>query len=74
MKSICELLQVVGTTHGEVINAIDDSAFKAFEDCIQTKCAKTAEADYVITRNKLDFEHFEIPVLMPKELLDALSV
>lgn len=74
LKSICELLQVVGTTHEEVINAIDHSAFKDFEDCIQTKCAKTAGADYIITRNKPDFEHSEITVLTPKELFDALSV
>ena len=69
LKSICELLEVVGTTHDEVVKALDMTSFKDFEDCIQTKCAKTAKADYVITRNKSDFTESEIPVLTPQEWL-----
>jgi len=69
LKSVCELLQVVGTTHEEVITALDTPAFKDFEDCIQTKCAKAAKADYVITRNKIDFSESEVPVLTPQEWL-----
>lgn len=72
LKSVCELLQVVGTSHDEVVNALDNTEFKDFEDCIQTKCAKTAKADYVVTRNTVDFEHSEIPVLSPKELLKII--
>ena len=67
--SICELLQVVGTSHNEVINALKMTEFKDFEDCIQVKCAKTAGADYVITRNNADFDLSEIPVLSPAELI-----
>ncbi len=73
LRSICELLQVVGTTHDEVISALDTVEFKDFEDCIQTKCAKTAKADYVVTRNTADFERSEIPVLTPKELLKIVE-
>lgn len=69
LRSICDLLRVVGTTHEEVVKAIDTPAFKDFEDCIQTKCAKTAKAEYVITRNKSDFAKSEIPVLTPQEWL-----
>ncbi len=72
LKSICELLQVVGTTHEEVISAIDTRNFKDFEDCIQTKCAKSAKADYVITRNVSDFAFSEIPVLTPEQLLSIV--
>ncbi|MBQ4397260.1 MAG: PIN domain-containing protein [Clostridia bacterium] len=74
IKSICELLEVVGTPHQEVMNAIDTVAFKDFEDCIQSKCAKTVVADYIITRNTSDFEHSEIPVKTPRELIDSLEV
>jgi len=70
LKSICELLQIVGTTHDEVVKALDTPEFKDFEDCIQTKCAKTAKADYIITRNKQDFSESEIPVLTPQEWLE----
>ncbi|MEE1173008.1 MAG: PIN domain-containing protein [Ruminococcus sp.] len=69
LKSICELLRVVGTTHEEVIAALDNTAFRDFEDCIQTKCAKTAKADYIVTRNDSDFIHSEIPVILPHEAL-----
>ena len=69
LKSICELLQIVGTTHDEVVNALDSPEFKDFEDCIQSKCAKSAKADFIITRNNQDFSESEIPVLTPQEWL-----
>lgn len=69
LRSICDLLEVVGTSHDEVIAAIERTDFKDFEDCIQTKCAKTANADYIITRNTDDFKLSEIVVLTPQELI-----
>lgn len=67
LKAICTLLQIVGTTHEEVIKAIDATDFKDFEDCIQSKCAKTANAQYIITRNTTDFSTSEISALTPQE-------
>ena len=55
LTAICNLLQVTGTTHEEVLHAIQMTTFKDFEDCIQSKCAKSANADYIITRNVSDF-------------------
>ena len=49
MKSVCELLQVVGTSHDEVMAALENDRFEDFEDCIQSKCAKTANADSLST-------------------------
>ena len=72
LKAICTLLQVVGTTHEEVLKAIDTTDFKDFEDCIQSKCAKTANAQYIITRNTADFASSEIPVLTPQEFLATI--
>ena len=69
LSDICCILEVVGTSHSEVISAIENSAFKDFEDCIQTKCAKTARADYIISRNKSDFLLSEVPVLTPQEFI-----
>lgn len=69
LRSICDLLEVVGTSHDEVIAAIERTDFKDFEDCIQTKCAKTANADYIITRNTDDFKLSEIAVLTPQEFV-----
>lgn len=66
LTAICNLLQVTGTTHEEVLHAIQMTTFKDFEDCIQSKCAKSANADYIITRNVSDFLKSEIPVLTPQ--------
>lgn len=73
LRSLCDLFRVVGTTHDEVLNAIDTADFKDFEDCIQTKCAKTARADYIITRNPDDFKLSEIAVLTPQKLIEKLN-
>lgn len=73
LKSICELLEVIGTTHEEVVNALEMTEFMDFEDCIQSKCAKSFGADFIITRNQSDFAHSEIPVLSPKEILEKME-
>ena len=73
LRTICDLLEVVGTSHDEVVSAIDNSDFKDFEDCVQTKCAKSAQADYIITRNTIDFKQSEIAVLTPKELFEIVD-
>lgn len=72
LKAVCELLQVVGTSHDEVLKAIDAVDFKDFEDCIQSKCAKTANAEYIITRNLPDFTASEIPAVTPDKFLASL--
>lgn len=70
LKSLCEVLTVTGTTHDEVMNALDNADFKDFEDCIQTKCAKSISADYIVTRNKADFTLSEIKAVSPQELFE----
>lgn len=44
-----------------------------FLDCLVATCAKSIRCDYIITRNKKDFEEFDIPLLTPSELLQQLS-
>ena len=72
LKAVCELFQVVGTSHDEVLKAINTSDFKDLEDCIQSKCAKTANAEHIITRNVQDFKFSEIPAITPQEFLASL--
>ena len=72
LKAVCELLQVVSTSHDEVLNAIESADFKDFEDCIQSKCAKSVNAEYIITRNVSDFEFSEIPAITPEEFLSSI--
>lgn len=72
LKTVCEFLQVVGTSHDEVLNAINAVDFKDFEDCIQSKCAKSANAEYIITRNVSDFELSEIQAVTPQTFFASL--
>ena len=69
MTGICKILCVVGTTHEEILNALSNVDFRDFEDCVQMKCAKTVNADYIITRNANDFVNSEVPVISPDDFL-----
>lgn len=48
------------------------SEFKDFEDAMQYFSAKHENVDYIITRNKKDFEASDIPVFEPQEFVDYL--
>lgn len=73
LRSVCELLEVTGTSHKEVIKAIEMEKFSDFEDCIQSKCAKSAQADYIITRNTGDFSYSEVRAITPEELFKMIE-
>ena len=70
---ICNLLQVTTTSHNEIIKAINMIEFKDFEDCLQDRCAKNVSADYIITRNTLDFTYSEVPAILPEDFLKILN-
>lgn len=74
MNDICSFLQVVGASHEEVVNAIQNREFKDFEDCLQDKCAIMANAEYIITRNPLDFAYSQIPAISPEDFLERLEL
>lgn len=65
MKIICD-------TNNDVLTAFQKKA-KDFEDCLVAACAKSIRCDYIVTRNKKDFEEFDVPILTPSELLQQLS-
>ena len=48
------------------------SGFEDFEDAMQYFSAKHENVDYIITRNKKDFESSDIPVFEPQEFVDYL--
>ena len=53
----------------KIINMSIDSEFADFEDAIQYFSAVRCDADSIITRNKKDFKHSDVPVLSPDEFL-----
>ena len=73
LKDICQIFQVVSASQEEILNAIEKDSFADFEDCLQDKCAKEANADYIVTCNGIDFAHSEVLAVNPKEFLQKLS-
>ena len=68
MKKLSALLNVVDTTHGHFMSALDLQA-KDFEDALQYYCAISNQCEIIVTRNKKDFNFSSINVLTPEELL-----
>ncbi|MCM1219901.1 MAG: PIN domain-containing protein [Lachnospiraceae bacterium] len=73
MADICNCLYVASANHEEILDAINRDEFKDFEDCLQDKCAKTVDADYIVTRNTSDFLNSEVKAVLPEELLDIIK-
>ncbi|MDE7211574.1 MAG: PIN domain-containing protein [Lachnospiraceae bacterium] len=73
MEDICSFLRVTGAEHEEVVGAIRRKDFPDFEDCLQDKCAKSAGAEYIITRNPSDFMNSEVPAVEPEIFLEMLK-
>lgn len=69
---LLEIIKVCSVTNHDVLTAFQKRA-KDFEDCLVATCAKSIHCEYIITRNKKDFEEFDIPLLTPAELVQHFS-
>ena len=69
---VLEIVKICSVTNDDVLTAFQRKA-KDFEDCLVATCAKSIHCDYIVTRNKKDFEEFDIPVLTPTEFLEQFS-
>lgn len=73
LMNICGFLRVAGASHEEVVRAIGKKEFRDFEDCLQDRCAKSVEAQYIVTRNVADFSGSEVPAVLPEDFLRKMS-
>ena len=74
MRQLCALMTLSGAENETVMAAIDDPAFKDFEDAMQDCCAIESKADYIITANIKDYAgHSRVPALTPKDFLSMVS-
>ena len=67
LRALCDILTVEALGRGQIINALDDSGFTDFEDCLQYQCAAAFSADFIITRNADDFTASPIPAISPED-------
>ena len=61
----CEIFDVIGIDRNKLTAALTNSLFSDYEDCLQSLCASSFHADYIITRNPKDYEGSKIPVILP---------
>ena len=73
LRDLCSIINVSAASQSEVMAAIDKAEFKDFEDCLQDKCAKEAEADYIVTCNIRDYSEAEIEAIVPSKLLSIIE-
>jgi predicted nucleic acid-binding protein len=69
---LCDIVDIVGFGKQEIITSLLNDDFSDFEDCLQTECAKRANADYIITRNLADFSNSQILAISPEKFLQTL--
>ena len=65
--SLFRTYEIVPIDSQKLTAALRNEDFKDFEDCLQVECAKSVDANYIITRDKKDFAGSEIPCVTPAE-------
>ena len=68
LNSLCAIVTPVGCSANILKHALSAS-LPDFEDAIQLYCAKTCDADYLVTRNAKDFTEADLAVVTPEEFL-----
>lgn len=73
LNDICDILVVTGATHEQVREAIRNSDFHDFEDCLQDECAVHVNAEYIVTCNAKDFRQAKIPAVTPDVFVKIIA-
>ena len=70
---LCEFIDVVGIQRKQIIDALENKDFDDIEDRLQVECAMEVNANYIITRDILDFSASPIPTIQPEDFLTLIS-
>lgn len=68
-----EILQVEAVDGEKLRTALKNGMFADFEDCLQVECAKSAAADFIITRNAKDYALSDVPILSPEQFVERFD-
>ena len=69
LSQLCRVLTVINIDEVKIANALKNNSFDDIEDCLQDECARSFQADYLITRNVKDFSGGKIKAIEPVEFL-----
>ena len=71
---LSEITEIIGIDKNKILSALKDNAFLDFEDSVQSECAKSFSADYIITRNIKDFLNGTVQPILPDDFLKIIAV
>lgn len=69
LNEMCRVMSVVGIDDKRLISAVNNLRFDDIEDCLQSVCAESCGAEYIITRNLDDFKGSEIAAISPSQFI-----
>ncbi|MFH1504216.1 MAG: PIN domain-containing protein [Candidatus Omnitrophota bacterium] len=72
-RDLLKLLSVVEVNKKTLERGLELET-RDFEDSIQMACAESCQANYIITRNLIDFKKSPIPAISPAEYLAAIVI
>ena len=70
LLNICTIFDVEGIDRAKLLSGLANEEFFDFEDCLQMECAKSYGAEYIVTRNVLDYSVSDIKTILPSEYLE----
>lgn len=73
LNALCRIFKISGIDSHTILAALKNNDFEDFEDCLQMECAVETEAEYIITRNSVDFVNSKIRVMEPWEFLRKIG-
>ena len=71
---LSEITEIIGIDKNKILSALSNNAFSDFEDSVQSECAKSFSADYIITRNIKDFINGTVQPILPDDFLKIISI
>lgn len=72
IKELCSIFRISDLNAKKILSAAENESFSDFEDCLQEECALEVMADYIVTRNPIDFVSSRVRIIKPRELLELL--
>ncbi len=68
LLSLFDIFHVEQVDSDKLRAALENKAFRDFEDCLQVECGLSGKAEYIVTRDRTDFKMSQLPCLTPEDI------
>jgi len=72
LLSLCEFIEIAGIQKKLVFDALKNDNLNDLEDCLQIECAGMIKAEYIVTRNVVDFKDSPVPAVLPEDFIKKM--